>query len=592
MIYNVDGIQIIQSEAHAAHVDHLRPLRIGAEPVADETGSKGIQRRIEALQKLIDLGGEQASRALPEDFVHALRGVSDRSYIKTITLLSEDDIETLRRQKVETSDGDLKNRVTAANMHPHGYTTFFNPSRYSLDHFMKHEQVHRVQNRYGTKLYESAKKLDGDVEASEYAHLYPRGHDSSAPESEAEMESIAFLGKDLETFFEAADRAPARMSVLANRLDDILKKANPEDRSIDAPEIQARINYINEQIKPGVVARLTDLALSGEKYDSVPLLAHLATEPDARVESILLNAVENGDFSWHKPAAKALGRIGDQNTLSRLREILNETRTGHGDIIDAMTTLHSPDETERAKFVASLFNENKDFSGVANAKFWLQHYVDTPVALEMLDNPPGVAEADAPTLIRYNLREPEPTTMGEADEPELNERNERRQEDQRKIAAYLLGRYGDQSDIPLLRKWVGDTQYGMSDTAINSMALLHAKDGGSQFDFLLDLAKPGSNIQEEARHAIRSGSPGFTRGEWTQDPRFKPIHDILYHMERPDLWEAEVAAKGLARLSAPDKLYWLNEILSSIDNERFTNPERKAERKRDLATAVAKKEER
>ncbi len=475
---------------------------------------------------------------LPEDVVHQLQLIPDRSKVTSVILSQQRRIED---QLADRLDGKLKALLTEgfsdaqATMDPHGNLSIFRGKTGDLDVVFKHEQVHV---NHDDALYPAARHLDSVVEASRYG--YKNGH-----ESEAELESMAFLSGSVPTFMEATVRAPHRMAVIAKKQIATLEAAKPENRSLDQLEILARARYVQDHVTPRLLDSLSERVMHGRlPNESILVLGGLATAPHAKAQAAMLHAIENGDALQRRSAAKVLLTVGDPSAVSALQTIAARSPKVAHTALDAATSLASSGEHERQEFLASL-TKRPELADAALKVFEDKGYLESPSALKLLaGTPPGVV-TDPIGQIRFNLG------------------NGRRE-----AAAHLVRNYGDASDIERLRPLAADSDNkALSTRALDSMILLHSKDPREQFDFLLDQIAPNSPVRETAlRTLAESGAKDSPQYPWKEDNRWSVYQVLSDHLLNPSKGNHGGAAEAIKQLpDAAAKKYWFDESLTAID---------------------------
>jgi hypothetical protein len=200
----------------------------------------------------------------PEDVPSLLRTFPDASKVKRVLLLNETSepysVEKYITRPIDSTDSaPLRLNFSATATRSEGLITFFRSPGLYVDRAVtiaKHEQVHLNHD----PAYRIARRLDHRVEATHYGYTNVR-------ESEAELESTAFLTGSVPRFFAALEKAPLRMSLLANKLTKTIAAAPDGALPVDAEQILARARYIQENVLPRQSNRISKLISSGKvKY--------------------------------------------------------------------------------------------------------------------------------------------------------------------------------------------------------------------------------------------------------------------------------------------------------------------------------------
>jgi hypothetical protein len=216
-----------------------------------------LSEEIVRLRTITSLRGNSLKSALmPEDVPLLLRTLPDASMVKRITLLNESSepyfVEKFVSRPIDLIDSSpIKLTFGAAAKTSDGNITFFRSAGLYADRVVttaKHEQVHLNHS----PAYKVARRLDPRLEASHYGY-------TNARESEAELEATAFLSGSVPRFFAAVDKAPLRMSVLANKLTKTISAAPEGGRPIDTKQILARAHYIQDNVIPKQSERIAGL---------------------------------------------------------------------------------------------------------------------------------------------------------------------------------------------------------------------------------------------------------------------------------------------------------------------------------------------
>ena len=221
------------------------------------------------LKAIMSLRGNALKSALmPEDVPFILKTLPDASMIKRIHLLNETSepyfVEKFSSRPIDLIDSTpIKLTYGAAASASKGQITFFKSPGLYADRVItiaKHEQTHLNHD----PAFKVARRLDPRMEASPYGYTNVR-------ESEAELESRAFLSGSVPNFFAAVEKAPLRMSVLANKLTRTISAAPEGGGPIDAKQILARAHYIQENVIPAQSERVARLIATSKPQQRADL---------------------------------------------------------------------------------------------------------------------------------------------------------------------------------------------------------------------------------------------------------------------------------------------------------------------------------
>lgn len=242
VMYEVNGMEIRVPTDYAKRLEPVRQLRLAAE-----------DGNAQAAKQLADhpLG----NRLLPEDVIPLIGRLPNQNKLREIELLDKPNAwnawyrEFNDWARVEQKRGNNFTAVADASEWADRIRFYRGRTDGSatreLRQIWDHEQVHLNHD----PLYKAARNADETVEAHRYGYLNNK-------ESEAELESIAFWGSS-QTFIEATQRAPIRMTLLAKKLHDTIAKS-PNGGGTEADGLRARINYINENVSPIALDKLIE----------------------------------------------------------------------------------------------------------------------------------------------------------------------------------------------------------------------------------------------------------------------------------------------------------------------------------------------
>jgi hypothetical protein len=237
LVYQSGDTQIVVPKNYAAKLDEVRQLRLDAE--------SGNQQSIKTLSE-----HPLKSRLLPEDLLPLLDRLPNRAKVKEVQLLGDANAwngwyeEFNDWARIRKAEGAKPFTAAADAWAKNGHIRFFEAPKgtwsRSVGEVMDHEQVHLNHD----PSYRIARQFDQTMEITQYGYFNNK-------ESEAELEAVAFWGAT-PRFLEAAQQAPIRMSLLANKL----RTAG----GTGSETIAERIKYVDEHSLPEANRILTEQA--------------------------------------------------------------------------------------------------------------------------------------------------------------------------------------------------------------------------------------------------------------------------------------------------------------------------------------------
>jgi hypothetical protein len=433
-----------------------------------------------------------ATRVLPEDLPAVLERLPNQSSIKTVELLNapnvEDALWPLTDNFIKKNYGDSFKSVGSAQLSSRTVRLFEQNQEPSLQSIVKHERTHLNHH----ELYGVARKWDGAYEANKYA----RWNDK---ESEAELESEKFLSPNVQEFRKAADEAPIRMSLLAQKLGNEIAISDAKNiPSVDRTEILARVDYIKKNVLPGAIETLANEGVKhgcSETQDIVKLLVSLdGGENKPAIQDALLKIASAADGLAFSSTLDAIVKTSEPDGFNRLHQIAKNAIDGdwrNYAYIDRMLDCYGPDSRIRKLKLIE----------------WTQS--ESPVHIAARDHvrrlmEPGKAEEN--DLLNTNesddLMAPVPpgTEMNTVERARYTLQHG--DDFQKEIAAYKLSRFGDASDVPNLLKIATDAAVPASATALRSALELISNDKPTQYHHLERMALPDSPYKLAARRII------------------------------------------------------------------------------------------
>jgi hypothetical protein len=519
-------------------------------------------------------------RALPEDMVPLLEHLPNRGLVKRIELLNEDSIYDIAARKfdpwIAATYGDNAHtyRAEATADISAGAVRFYKAERKAtrwdegqLERTLKHEQVHFNHDNF----YAYARSLDEAVEASAYGYRNDQ-------ESEAELESLAFLTPNAGRFLEAVERAPLRMSLLASKLLRTMEAASPEHRSLDEHEIIARARYVEDKLTPKVIeiiqSKISDAPPADRDLPIRLLVAINDGRQNPEVRTALLNIAKSADGPTVHQALNGLKKIGGTETLKGLQNLVaNSTDPDdywrRSDFINAMRRITSNTIAEQER---ALVQWAQPDSPISNAvRDYLPEYegynhindegmLSRSVSDDLMALPSGVQNISTLDRARYTL--------------------EHGDDFQKLVAAFKLGLQGDASDsrnlLTLASRSTGET----AATALHSALQLITPNKSEQFDHLERMALSESPYKTAARTLI---------DRCYSDARGGIYRSLLKYVDNLNQFDPKVAAYTLARLpNTSPRAQWRDEILSAIDSNTNLLPETQAMNRKAFLEALSR----
>lgn len=344
-VYQIQGTptKVIIPEAYAKKLDAIRELRVWAETDAPSFDNlEGTQRRVlqkHAMEGKMDLMqavfGEKAdniariikarvdvtmgenSRALPEDFIQAIKSLPDPRLVKELIIMDEPDYSN---RYVRT--GEKPGLPTAANARENGTITFFEAyngqpkgttSLSSVQKFFSHEWAHllKFKMKEHSALFNEAAELETGFYSREYAkRQYPDHPNLKHHENWAVHLGEELLMPDADGFFITANAAPIRTTLMAKAWLESLIPGNREVMTHPG-DFVSRIQEIPQRVVKG------DVHAARLKY--------IAEEVVPVARRNLLEHLQNGSPNDQQRAAMILGRVGDPADIPAMTEAFNNS---------------------------------------------------------------------------------------------------------------------------------------------------------------------------------------------------------------------------------------------------------------------------
>lgn len=384
-IYRIEGteVKIVVPETYAKKLDRIRELRAWAEADAPSFDGKSAAEQKVLKTAILDgdmelvraAFGEKADniariikarnevdtvltnqRALPEDFVGAVKELPDPSLIKEIILLDEPSHrDVYKRAKADElgntsysagADADRNGIITfyeAYNSRKKGDTTGG-----TINGYLAHEWSHLV--KFKLKEHSALFNETAEIEKDWYVREYARRQYPDHPELQHHENFAVHLGDELmaadaDRFFITAHNAPIRTTMLAKALleamiprtketvvhpADFLERIDQIPANIPHRDAHvARLKYIAEEIAPIARDKLIDNIHSGnltERIRASLLLGRFGNPNDvARVQTVLDTST---DPQLRKALFNSVSNIADRNLNARLNFLIENAKPG------------------------------------------------------------------------------------------------------------------------------------------------------------------------------------------------------------------------------------------------------------------------
>lgn len=345
---NLSGTVRTELQQHAM-AGNIAPLlaRFGikAEPIAQI-----IRARVELNTNPL------YRRALPEDFIPALKELPDPNLVKELVLLEEPSFSDRYRRKTD----DTKATAAAATATDDGKITFFemnnslpkgSTSKGAIREFLSHEWAHLLKHKY--KLHSALFNEAAEFETGFYAREYAKRQYPDHPGLKHHENFAVHLGENLmmpdaDAFFTTANHAPIRTVVMAKALiesmvpgkakglEEVVHPANFKARIEKIPEmipnhdqVVARLNYIADEIVPIARQKLLQQAASGSPDDRLRAsmllgrIGHPADVPEAhRI------ATQAFDPKLRKSLFDSMANIASTNMDARVQFMIEQAKPG------------------------------------------------------------------------------------------------------------------------------------------------------------------------------------------------------------------------------------------------------------------------
>lgn len=243
--YTYRGVEIAVPEDYAAQLDAVRRYRKAIDNVPAN------QHEILA-QQILGKDAALRNRALPEDFMHAIDLLPDRSFTRRLNLLNTPNPENAWHQK-QTGDPTFTSAAVAGK---NADITFFqrDANRWlSVD--LTHEWSHMLRDRTANEswVFDSAASLEAG------GHMRRTYANRSKAENFAVHTGEQFLHPDANVFRALAQEAPLRTAAIAHILKPILQSS----ASPSANMYRDRVRFVEQSVLPQVRTQLADIIKQG-----------------------------------------------------------------------------------------------------------------------------------------------------------------------------------------------------------------------------------------------------------------------------------------------------------------------------------------
>jgi hypothetical protein len=304
-VYSINGneTKIVVPETYARQLDAVRQFRLGLEGASPE-GTQPIEPGL-------------LHRALPEDFVQHLDTLPNKGLADKLYLLNEPNPLDPLHQRA-TGDPQFQSQASAKD----GSITFFQKN---LDAFLgdeiRHEFSHLARNSMPTE--SSGFDLAAEHEGRNFE---PRPR--AAADNEERFTVLLgeeMLNPDASRFLQLTNEAPLQSVMLGEGLKRTIGEARTAGQAT-TPELQARLRYIDEVVRPGVIESLVNDVrgpkTAGAEVSAAKLLIRLG-EGQRLNEIPTLRAL---DLSGEPLGGPELTQLAGNRTIENLN--LSNTNVG------------------------------------------------------------------------------------------------------------------------------------------------------------------------------------------------------------------------------------------------------------------------
>lgn len=374
---------VLQNEMRAGRMD--LPTKVFGEKA--ETIAKIVNARLEMAKP-------ENRRALPEDFVQAVKALPDPGLVKELILLDEPYYRDSYKNSKEKQSGPA-----AANASEDGKITFFeadntvekgSTSKSRIYEFLAHEWAHLVKfklrehsalfnetaelessrtdlSKIGVKLDDATVGKDSTepVDTAWYVREYAKKQYPESPELRHHENFAVHLGEqlmmpDADNFFTTAHNAPIRTALMGRAwLEAIFtagKEVKPQPRSItqtravgDPPEVREYVVHPSD-----LLARIDQIPMNLPNREvQVARLKYIAEEVVPIAREKLLDELMTGSLENRKRAAMLLGRIADPSDVDAMQFVMDLTKDQklRQSLFDSMAHISHGDTDARLNFL-------------------------------------------------------------------------------------------------------------------------------------------------------------------------------------------------------------------------------------------------
>lgn len=401
-VYRIEGtnVKITIPEAYARKLDQIRELRVWAEVEAPsydnlpDSHRKVFQKHIvegdmdlirhvfkdkaDNIARIVKsrvelLSNPNNRRALPEDFIQAVKELPDPGLLKELVLLDEPYYkDAYNPDKAGLTSTSSR---SAAHASRDGVITFFEQnngrakgatSGGSLNEFLMHEWSHllKFKLKEHSALFNETAELENDWYVREYAkRQYKDTPDLQHHENFAVHMGEELLAPDADRFFITAHNAPLRTTMMAKALleamiprtkemvvhpADFLGRIDEIPRTMPNRDMHvARLKYVAEEIVPVAREKLFAGLASESLHDrlrSAMLLGRIGHQSDVPRAQEFLSAAT--DPQLKKALFHSVANISDQNINARLNFLIEHAQPGNPfreEALTAMSGFQHPD---------------------------------------------------------------------------------------------------------------------------------------------------------------------------------------------------------------------------------------------------------
>ena len=307
-VYSVEGhsTRIVVPEEYAQQLDAVRQYRLGLE--GKSTQSNGTA-----------LDPDLLHRALPEDYIAHLDTLPNKDLIQKIYLSNEANPMDPYHQKQSSSS----NFESQAESLDNGTVTFFKKNvDASLGDELRHEWAHQLrwQNQPESTGFDLATKYEG-------AKYQPRARANDGPEERwAVLMGEQFVNPKSAEFLRVIQQAPIQSVFLADAVAKTLQSGSLSN--VDAAALQARIDHVQNVVKPAVAKQLISDIRSSQSSAKTTDASRLLIRMGQGQLLNQANELTSLDLTREPVGAATLNAIGNNRNITDIK--LDGTHVGAG----------------------------------------------------------------------------------------------------------------------------------------------------------------------------------------------------------------------------------------------------------------------